>query len=296
MTPQTEAGGMRGRRGWHRRLKSAACGGGGWHHGLKSAACGRGDDETPSPLPLSLDAGGELAGGEVVFGEADARLDDLADLGDLGQRDVVWVATAGEGGPGVDLDAGEECALATATRLLDFNHAPVLTGRGQQSENAFTLRFDRKTEHFDVLPWDAWNIAGGSKIIATGGDDPAAVRRFDVAGATPLGLAEFGREGRGAPGAEAAVGPGGEVWYYSDTLLSLVRLEDGGRQTTFSMPTYTTTYSPRDKCGGRSLPSVTPAPECSQLVTTADPVNGMAIAPDGSAWFSAADHIGHAVP
>ena len=60
-------------------------------------------------------AGGALAFGELVFGEADAR------LGDLEFRDVACgVATPGEGGPGVDLDAGEGCALALATRLLDY--------------------------------------------------------------------------------------------------------------------------------------------------------------------------------
>lgn len=209
----------------------------------------------------------------------------IAISGDGAEREIPLPAEAGS----LDRLALDAHGRVWATL---FNHPPVpRSGGGLQWQSAFTLRFDPETEHFDVLPWDAWSIVGGSKVIATGGDDAAAVRRFDVPGSTPLGVAEFGAEGRGAAGAEAAVGPRGDVWYYSYDKLSLIRLEDSG-QNVFPLPTYAISEY---KCRGH-FAVTTPDPGCYELVTTADPVNGIAIAPDGSAWFSAADRIGHAVP
>lgn len=192
----------------------------------------------------------------------------------------------------------DRLALDTEGRVWAtlFNHVPVpKSGGGTAYQSAFTLRFDPLAEEFRVLPWEAWSIAGGAKVIATGGDERAAIRRFDAASGTPEGLAEFGAKGRGAAGAEAAVGLSGDVWYFSYSKLSLVQLADGGDPTVFSLPTYNIREYLRYKCGIAVY--TTAAPEsCFHRVTTTDHVAGIAVAPDGSAWFSATNRIGHAIP
>ena len=79
------------------------------------------------------------------------------------------------------------------------------------------------------------------------------------------------------------------------SLLSLdTRSLDSGDSTTLALPTFVVREYLRYKCG-ISIAS-TPRPDCYEMVTRTDHVGGIAVAPDGSAWFTAGDSIGHAVP
>ncbi len=151
-----------------------------------------------------------------------------------------------------------------------------------------TMRFHPDQEQMDVLPWQSGSIAGqGGKVVAIGGRGPATVRRLDVVGAAPQPLSEFGPA---FPHDEVAVGPDGAVWYRSPVVNGLVRLAADGASNVFSLPTLTGNLA---DTGCRPHPT---KGSCQGTFTTGTSIFGIAAAPDGSAWFSTGDSIGHAVP
>ena len=151
-----------------------------------------------------------------------------------------------------------------------------------------TLRFDPRAERVDVLPWHAWNVAGGGgKVVAIGGRGPATVRRLDVAGTEPVGLTDFGPT---FPDDELAMGSDGAVWYRSPVAKGLVRLGADGALAIFELPTLTGDLSDTF-CRAHPTEGA-----CEGTFTTQTQVFGIAVAPDGSAWFSTGNRIGHAIP
>lgn len=178
-----------------------------------------------------------------------------------------------------------------------IRHQPVSNGAGLPATNAYryTARFDPTTSAFDVLPIRAWNIAGrGGNVVAMAGDAPAPVQRVDTSDSVPVAITRFGPT---LPGDEMAVSPNGDTWYRSRSVPGLVHVGSGGRVVAFPLPV--STGSLNDTLGGSRRLCAANDPSCdpsSQVVTAQTPVLAIAAAPDGSAWFSTGDRIGHAVP
>jgi hypothetical protein len=182
-----------------------------------------------------------------------------------------------------------------------IRHRPISNGPGLSSTNAyrFTLRFEPKTGQAVVLPVEAWNIAGqGSRVAAMAGDGPAPVQRLDTDDSNPVPLTEFGPT---LPGDEMAAGSNGDVWFRSRSVPGLVRVAGSGGLTAFPLPVHTASLDSTlggggSKCvpNGRNDPACNPNERTDGTLNT--PVLPIAVAPDGSAWFSTGDRIGHAVP
>jgi streptogramin lyase len=169
-----------------------------------------------------------------------------------------------------------------------IRHRPFRDSPQAPPVNAYriALRFDPTSAQPEVVSVGAWKIAGqGGKVVAMTGE--GAVLRLDVARSPPPTITDFGIS---SVEAQLAVGPQGDVWYYGASLPGLVR-ERSGSLTAFDL---SSEVFSRDSTFGGGL-----CIDCTR--PQGDPkfnISPLALvgAPDGSAWFSIGNQIGHAVP
>ncbi|MGB2695071.1 MAG: hypothetical protein WBD55_07775, partial [Dehalococcoidia bacterium] len=148
-------------------------------------------------------------------------------------------------------------------------------------------------EQADVLPIEAWNIAGqGGNVVGMAGEAPAALQRLDTDDSQPSVLTEFGPT---IPGDEMTVGLAGDVWYRSRSIPGLARVDKGGSVLSFPLPRHKGAFD--NRFGGHCISVDGETDGCTEQTIELDtPVLSIAAAPDGTAWFSTGDRIGHAIP
>lgn len=180
---------------------------------------------------------------------------------------------------------GEGRVWATLTK-----HRPVAFGSQAVNTGAYTLRFDPKTEEFDLLSVTAWDIAaGGDKVVALGGQGPGLTREFRGDDAVALNELDPKRltdpdHPPTAIDSLIAVAVDRSVWY--TTARTVEHLQSVGTTTVYELPV--STFPASNTFGGC-------LERCEDTITTSPQITDIAVAPDGSLWF-AAGTVGHAIP
>lgn len=177
-----------------------------------------------------------------------------------------------------------------------IRHRRVLVGPNRLSVNAyrFTLRFDPETAQADVLPVASYNIAGaGGMVVAMVGDQPGGVQRLDTKNSNPVTLTHFGPT---MLGDVLAASLGDDVWYSSRSIAGIVNVDRDGAVRAVALPKRKAALD--NRLGGNCISTNGESANCSDQPPTGSitPVLAIAVAPDGSAWFSTGDRIGHAIP